>query len=182
LAVTPLAAIPSAFAAGHTVAWYHAVAESDFAAGGAYALTVRLAGPSVLTVTATVDGSAWLCTITAAQSAALTPGTYQWEANAESGALRYAVDSGTLTVQPSLVTASAGSLVSHAAQSLPLLEAQYRDLAAVKLASYTIGQREAAYNKLAEIRAEIAACKREIARERNGGKLQPMTFGFTRAT
>lgn len=183
MAVDPLAELPDVHPAGLTLAWTHAL-DSEYAPGGDYTLTTYFRGPSKLDVAAVGSAGVWTSTVTAAQSGQLTAGTYQWETHAigGGGTTRYVVQSGTLTITPSLVSAAAGALVSHAAQALPLLEEQYRALAATKLESYTIEQRAGHYRKLSELRAEIGAMRREIARERNGGKVPGVTFAFGRVS
>lgn len=180
----PLSAIPDVLTAGDTVVWNQSIPASEYAPGGDYGLRCLLAGPSVLAVDGTAVSGAWRVTLTAAQTAALTPGTYAWVIVVETAlaAQRYTLEEGTLVVRPSRVAAVAGGLVSHAAQALPLLEAQYRELAAQPLSSYRIDEREGVRQKLADLRREIAACRREIARERNNGSPPGVTFSFARVS
>jgi hypothetical protein len=182
----PLASIPAEITAGETVQWYQDV-DSEYAPGGSYGVHLYLSGASVRALAAAEDEGRWLVTLPAAGttgSGTMTPGTYEWIAYAVTGTgdaiERRRLGAGVVTVLPNLVTAAAGDRRSHAERALPLLEQQYRELAATKLESYTIAQRQGHYRKLAELRAEIAAMRAEIARARNGGMLPAVQFAFRR--
>lgn len=65
---------PKTFRAGDTVEW--SVSHADYPANDGWTLTYYLRGASLLDITAVADGSAFDVTISAADSALLTPGFY----------------------------------------------------------------------------------------------------------
>lgn len=72
----------------------------------AYALSYEIRGPVKLTLTAVASGSGWKTSITTAQSATLTPGTYYWAAYAAKTGERVTAGTGTFVVTQDLVKAS----------------------------------------------------------------------------
>jgi hypothetical protein len=91
--------------AGDTLAWTRAF--SDFPASAGWGLTYAFRlqlGAGVLNVTASTVGDGFAATITAAQSALMTPGLWSWAAYVTKTTERYQVGTGTLTITPNLAT------------------------------------------------------------------------------
>jgi len=91
--------------AGDTLSWTRAF--SDFPASAGWGLTYAFRlqlGAGVMNVTATTVGDGFAATITAAQSALMTPGLWSWAAYVTKTTERYQVGAGTLTVTPNLAT------------------------------------------------------------------------------
>jgi len=76
-------------------------------AGSGWVLKYALRGPSVLDLTATAGGTSWTTSITAAQSAALLPGNYSWQATISKATERLTVGIGPAVITPDLVAISA---------------------------------------------------------------------------
>lgn len=180
----PTTSEPTELTAGVSYAWTRAVA-SEFAPGSVYTAKCYLRGDSTLDLTGTASSGLWRFDLSAAQSLTLAAGSYTWHCVAESGSgatlARYPLADGRLTVLVDPLTLPAGDRRTHAEIALALAEAQYRDLLATPVESYTIGQRQATRRTLADLSAEIAKLKRQVARERNDGKSPAVTFRFARA-
>lgn len=165
---------PSLLRAGETWAWD--VALSDFPPSDGYTLVYTLVGPSKLTITAEAAGSVYQARASAAETADLLPGTYQWVAQAslpgadeeEEGddELYPTGRAGALTVLPNLAVATTS--VSHAAKTLPLVEAAIEahltgNMAGVK--AMNINGRAADRHSIEELYALRAKYAREVAAE-----------------
>lgn len=166
---------PSEIVAGETAQWTRVF--GDFPPSEVDALRYVFRGPSTLDVTATVDGEGWAVTITAAETEALEPGTYQWAAYAETGAdadlVRRRAGEGTLVVRQGLLTADDGDLVSEAQQELTLVEARIKELLADNVESYSAGGQQVAKRKLAELQVQAGILRARVWREANPGKAYP---------
>lgn len=93
---------------------------SDYPASS-WTVKYHLVGPTPLTVVATADGDTHVITISAAQSAVLTAGIYNYALRAYSGDTVYTIESGQVQVQPN--PASAQSNILLAQRMLTLIEA-----------------------------------------------------------
>jgi hypothetical protein len=91
--------------AGDTIAWTSSL--SDYPATAGWVLTHAFRfqnGAGRLDITATTSGADFLSTITATQSAVLTPGVWVRASYVTLTTERYQIDSGPLTVSPNLAT------------------------------------------------------------------------------
>lgn len=114
---------PAAIVAGDSVAWRESAPDHPAAAG--WALRATLTGPSApLTVNATPDGADWRVTLTAAQTAALTPGAWRVAVYAVNGAERETLRVGTIRVDVNpVLTSGTVDARSHARKTLAAIEA-----------------------------------------------------------
>ena len=113
---------PSSFVCGDTVQWTKSL--SDFPAT-TYTLTYSFVKDGKqFAVTGAASGTDYLMTILAATSAALTAGTYRWQAYATLSTARYPVGSGTTVVTPNFAVATTGyDDRTHVKKVLDALEA-----------------------------------------------------------
>jgi hypothetical protein len=86
-----------------------ALPDGRLASSPTWALTYWLRGPSKLDLVAAADGSGgWMSDLTADASAALSAGLYAWSATVASGAERFTVGFGQLTLQADLAGKDVG--------------------------------------------------------------------------
>jgi len=98
--VEPLQAV-----AGDTLTWTRTFSDYPASAGWALTYAFRLQlGAGVLNITASTVGDGFAATITAAQSALMTPGLWSWAAYVTLATERHQVGTGSLTVSPNLAT------------------------------------------------------------------------------
>jgi len=116
---------PVEFTNGETVQWYRNDL-TDYPAD-TWTLTYNFRGASSQDVVAAASGTSFLITITATESAAFTAGDYWWQAFVTSGAERYQVDTGNLTVNPDLAAVDTDTYDgrSHVKIVFDALEAAY---------------------------------------------------------
>jgi hypothetical protein len=171
---------PESFIAGDTVAWTRSFPE--YSAADGWALTYYLRGPSTLDVTAQASGSGFAATITAANSAALGAGTYEWIARVSKAGEVYTAARGSFAVRPNLALANAGERVSHAARTLALIEAAIEGRIPAGMENYQVGNRvisKIPMLDLYELRAKYAS---EVLHERNPNRIdRPVAVTFGRA-
>jgi len=159
---------PRTFARGDTVSWTKTL--SDYPAS-TYTLTYEFRGATTKTVTASASGDDHAVTITAAQSLTWNEGDYWWAAYATTGAERYEVVTGTLTVTKNFAATDAvADQRSHAKKVLDAIEATIEGRASRDQQAYTIAGRSLALTPIEsllklkqEYRAEYA---KEVADEK----------------
>jgi len=114
--------MPESFSAGSTVEYTRNYA--DYPADEGWTLTVYLAGASTLSKVAEADGGDFVVTLTAADTAGLTPGMYRWLERASKGAKVHDADSDVVTVMIDLATAGDGDAQTHNEKMLAAIEAR----------------------------------------------------------
>lgn len=175
--------IPPSIIQGDTVTWRDTSSRDNLnqtIASGEYTLTYYFNGPTQFSVQSVAYGTGWETTISATQSAALTPLTpplsspnYFWQATADNGTRKVTIGSGSLTVLKNLANGPAG--FDGRSQS-------ERDLAAVQsaiqarisggvIAEYTIGTRRLRNEPMAELLALESRLKLIISRERRAQQI-----------
>jgi hypothetical protein len=172
--------MPDAFAAGTTVVF--TASYGDFPANAGWTATLYLAGASVLTpIVGVASGTAFTFTITAAAGANLVAGNYSWQVIAVNATLgTFIADYGVVEVTPNITTATAGSLLTWAQRTLPLVEAALAGQVTENVASYQIGNRSLVKLSIDELLKLRAYCETVIAQEKNPGTfLQSGDFTFT---
>jgi len=172
--------MPDTFPAGTTVQFTASFV--DYAADDGWTTLLYVAGPSAMTpATGSANGAAFDFTITAAVSGALLPGNYQWQVLATKGGVgTFVADSGTVEVTPNIATATAGSMQSWAAATLPLVEAAIAGQVTANVASYQIGNRSLVKLSIDELLKLRAYCETILQSERDPGAfLQTGSFRFT---
>jgi hypothetical protein len=94
---------PTTAVCGDTIAWNKSLSDYPATAGWALTYAFRLQnGAGVQNVIASTVGADFSATITAAQSAVMTPGVWVWSAYVTKTTERYHVGHGTLTLSPNL--------------------------------------------------------------------------------
>ena len=106
-----LTAVPDTITAGDSYAI--TLSLSDYPATAGWSLSYALAGAAVLTVTSTASGANHLLTLTAAQTATLGDGLYQYRVRAAQGSTVETVTTGTCTVVADVGALAAGEGVSY---------------------------------------------------------------------
>lgn len=173
-----LTAIPEQIVAGTTVKFRRTYGHYPASAG--WALSLYLAGASVLSENGVADGDSFNFTLTNAETGALTPGNYNWQERATLAGETYVADFGVLEVLPNLAAATAGSLQSFNAKLLAAVEASLNLRFGVGAASaidvveeYTIHGRSLKKFSTAEL-LDLRSRLRQIVRsEANPGRLGP---------
>lgn len=164
---------PSTITAGLTVVWSRAF--GDYKPADGFALKYYFRGAGSLNITADGTGANWLVTLKASDTAKLKKGTYQWAAYAEKGAgdtlERYDVARGVAAVEPSIVAANAGDLVSHEERMIALIECVLEGRIDDDVQQATMDGRSIMKIPVLELRAIRKAMKRKLWRKRNGGAI-----------
>ena len=128
---------------------------------------------SQFSVAATADGSGgYNVAVTAASTAGYAAGVYTWVAIVSSGANKYQVDSGTLTVLPDFANTSTIDTRSHARKALAMIEAYLEDRNNIQARGYTIGGRSLDRYGLDELLALRDKYKAEAASEARAERIR----------
>ncbi len=96
---------------GDSASWQDAavqLADGRLATSASWSLTYYLRGPSELDLVAAADGTGWRVALSATASGALGAGLYRWSAAVASGAERFTVGAGQLTLTPDLAAVAPG--------------------------------------------------------------------------
>jgi len=157
---------------------------ADYPANEGWALKVRFApqagSGAALTVDATVaeNGADYDLLVPAASTADWTAGKWSYAMWVVSGAERYTVETGIITVQANLATAETGiDLRSHAKKTLDALEAMIEGKAGRDVQSYSINGRQLQHYSIPDLimlrdkyRAEYANEQRIKSGNKTGGR------------
>lgn len=166
-----LAALPTQITAGTTVKY--TASHGDYPADQGWALTLHLAGANLVSVAGVPSGSSFAFTLTAAATAPLKAGTYQWREIASKDGEKHVADRGSVEVLANIESALAGDLQSAAEKELALVDAAILALTEGKVASYQIAGRAVVYNDLEKLHRRQAQLQAQVWRERNPGKFGP---------
>lgn len=180
-----LTALPEVFQSGTQVEYRRSY--DHFPATDGWTLALHLAGKSAFTKAFSPLDSGFQITLTAAETAALLPGTYQWEERATKAGAPKTADCGSVALRPNLATAIAGSLESRASKMLTAVRAAIDLRLGIggtptdAVESYTIGDRsltKVALPVLLDMEARLAMA---VRREENPGEWGPQVqVHFTR--
>lgn len=138
-------------------------------------------------VVAAADGAAHAVTVAAATTTGYAAGDYDWFAWVESGATKYTVDEGKLTVKPDFRSGSAAVALdgrTHARKVLDAIEAVIEQRASKDQQAYSIAGRSLQRTPLPDLMKLRDRYRLEVKREeaadaaRNG--LQPKGAVFVR--
>lgn len=142
---------PQEIRQGDTYTWTET--DSDHPATS-YTGKCYINGASSLTLTATADGDEFDFTITSAQSAALTPGTYQLQVRMEltsDGSAKYTLGIQTLTVKAGGTQVAGYEARSHARVVLDAINAAIEGRATLFQQAITVGGKSIQYMSLQEM-------------------------------
>lgn len=175
---TTLTAIPDTLTAGDSLSV--TLSLSEYPASAGWVVSCALAGPTVLTATATASGDNHLLALTSVQTTWLTPALYQWRLRATLGLVVETFDRGTLLVAPDLGAAAAGDLSSYPERMLAICRTARESILAGEMKMFMIGGRQVQMHSLADVQREEAHWRRELAREARGGSaFGKVSVGFT---
>lgn len=164
--------IPASITAGDSTTWRDDSGKDllgNAITSATWTLTYAIRGAVNLTLTGTAYGQGWETTITAAQSATLTAGTYFWQAYATSGSNRVTLGSGQLAVTANLSTQSAGfDGRSQAQKDLDAVDAAIRAIiSGGAVQKYSIGNRELTKLPMTDLLVLQSRLRAQVARERS---------------
>lgn len=158
-----LNAIPIEFPGGTTVAYRKSFADHPASAG--WAMSLFLAGASVLEVPAEADGDAFVTTITASlTSNPFVAGMYEWSEQVSKDGEVYQVASGKVTITPNLAEAAPGDRQSYLERSIPILEAHLEGRHAAGMDSYVVAGRQVNKIPMKEAQQLLTFYRSELAR------------------
>lgn len=165
---------PLQLRAGDTWAWRREDLASDYPAG-TWTLTYRFKNAAGgFEVVATADGSNFAISVLAATTVGYAAGEYSWAAQVVNGAIKYTVDSGTLTVLPNLFSGTATAASdqrTHAQIVLNAIEAVIEGRASKDQMEYTIGSRSLKLTPLTDLILLRQRYKSEVASEKAAERL-----------
>jgi hypothetical protein len=173
---TTLTAIPDTLTAGDSLSVTLSLSEYPATAG--WVVSCALAGPTVLSATATASGDQHVLALTSAQTASLTPALYQWRLRATLASVVETFDRGTLDVTADLGTAAAGDLTSYAERMLAICRTARESILSGEMKMFQIGGRQVQMHTLADVNREEAHWRRERARELRGSAFGKVSVGF----
>lgn len=164
--------IPQQITSGDSVTWSDSAALD--AAGNTisspeWSLVYTLRGPTALTLNATASGGGWTTTMTTAQSATLSPGTYYWQASASRGADRVTLASGSVSIVANLAYTVNPAIFDGRTQAQKDLEAVRAAMRAVisggATQEYSIGNRSLKKMPMSDLIALESKLKADVVLE-----------------
>ena len=165
---------PSSIRSGDTVSWSKDLS-ADYPANGGwslvYTLTLQSDFSKRLQVTATTVGATFLATITKAQTAALTAGTYNLFGHVSSVTERHQVFQGTLEVLPDLAAVLTGDGRSIVKRTLDAIQAVIENRASVDQESVSINGRSLNRTPIADLLVLYDRYKTEYKKELNAEQM-----------
>jgi hypothetical protein len=135
---------PTSIRSGDTTSWSKSFADTYPPSSGwalVYTLVLQSDASKRLQVTSTDSNNIFLATISAAQSAALTPGTYSLFGHVSKASERYQVFVGTVEVLPNIAAVLTGDIRSSVKRTLDAIEAVIERRATSDQQSMTINGR-----------------------------------------
>ncbi len=172
--------LPEAFPAGTTVVYRRRF--TDYPADAGWTLKLHLAGASVLTVTAAADGTDFLMTIAASDTAgAFTPGLYKWVERVSNVAGEvYEVAAGVITISSNLAEATDGSEQEWVERAIVALKAHIDGRLSAGMESYQIAGRAVSKIPLKEAVALLSTFESRLGRLKNPDFVtRPVLVSFT---
>lgn len=157
---------PASIRAGDTALWTKAL--SDYSAADGYILTYYIVGPVNLSKAATTSGTTdFAVTLTATDTATLTPGDYAITGQVSLAGAVFTVYSARLTVLPNLASAAAGSETrSYWRKLRDDIQAAYAVFITDPTQAYTImGERSVTLKTTAEFQRALAEAQGHVDAE-----------------
>lgn len=152
------------------------VQHPDFSSGDGWTLAFTINGPVKATGTVVTSGTSSIITLTAANSATLTRGTYAWQLTATLAAARYTAAEGRVTVLANV--AAAATLQSQDELELSYITAEIAARLQSDHTEYTIGDRQLKRESLVELQEMRDILRARINRRRRGGALKTVAGAF----
>lgn len=169
--------IPTELVSGDSITWLDSATVDNLGNSvdsTSWTLAYAIKGNSNLTVTSTSSGSGWTTTITAAQSAPLSAGSYFWHAYVTSGSNRITLGQGTITIKANIAAIGSTGFDgrSQIKQDLDAVQSAIRSI--IKggaVVQYTIGNRSLTKMRMAELIELESKLKVDLAREEKAAKI-----------
>ena len=174
-----LTALPESFPAGTTIIYRKTL--SDYPVGDGWTLKLHLAGASVKTFEATVDGNDFVVTLAAtATSSPFKPGFYKWIERVSLSDAVYQVDSGIVTILPDLSTAAAGDHQVWLERTIVVLTAHIEGRLKAGMQSYMIAGRSVVKIPIKEAVDLLSTLESQLARLKDPSVVtRPVLVRFT---
>lgn len=170
--------IPDQITAGDSISWTDGAARDNLGnavASPSWSLTYIIRGSTALTLTAVPDGGGWKTTISAAQSATLTPGVHYWQATATNGSERVTIGAGQIKINENLAYSGSAAAFDGRTQAQADLDAVRAEMRARisggSVQEYTIGNRSLKKMPMADLIAMEGKLKIDVAREARANRL-----------
>lgn len=161
MALTPETGTPSTFESGNTVLFTESFA--DYPVGTwTDSFVLSLNGGTPVATAATTSGSLFLVTLSAAVTAALTPGIYDYAHYVTSGSERATAKTGTLKVLPNLAVAQTPSF---AAAQVTLLKVALAALNTTDKVSVNFNGQSFTRANIAEYQKQLIYWEARVIRE-----------------
>jgi hypothetical protein len=168
--------IPGQLSAGDSITWQDGTAHDNLGnalTSASWTLNYYIRGTQNLDLTASANGPGWQTTISAAQSATLSPGTFYWQAAVSNGSQRITLGTGQITITANLATAAGtfdGRTPSEIALDAINAEINAR-LTGGMAEEYTIGNRSLKKTPMKDLLEMQARYKTIVARDRQAQKI-----------
>lgn len=169
--------IPTELVSGDSITWLDSATTNNLGESidsSSWTLVYAIKGAANLSITSTNSGSGWSTTISAAQSATLSPGNYAWHAYATSGSNRVTLGQGTLIIKTNIAAIGSTGFDgrSQIKQDLDAVREAIRSI--VKggaVQQYTIGNRSLTKMKMSELIELESKLKVDLVREEKAAKI-----------
>lgn len=174
-----ITSLPESFPAGTTVRYV--VSYSDYPATD-WTLKLHLGGARVLSFAATTDGTSFVVTLDAGDTAKLAAGTYRWaERVSHADGSVYEVASGVVTVTPDLADATDGSSQEWLERAIAALQSHVEGRLPAGLESYQVAGRAVSKMPIRDAMALLATLEARMARMRDPSLpfTRPVLTSFT---
>ncbi|MFN8992229.1 MAG: hypothetical protein ACK5X3_00945 [Pseudomonadota bacterium] len=172
-----LTGVPASIVAGDSYVITLSLPAYPATAGWAIAFSAN--GPGAITKAAVPSGDAHVLTLTAAETATLDAGRYQYRLRASKvDGTAETFERGGVVVELDIGAAGPGELQSYAERMLALCKAARENILRGEMKMYMIGGRQVMLHTLADVAKEEAHWRRELSRERRGSAFvrRPVTF------
>lgn len=169
---TPTHDVPSVIFAGDTLAFLASAVDTP---ASTWTGAATLTGPSTVRATVSASGDAFLVTFSAANTAKLPVGDYQYLVTAAKAGERYTIAQGRIRINANPATIKGDEALEHCQKMLAAIRCVLEGRATSDHESYTIGGRSISRVSFAELRrAEVAYAARVRALQ-NKGRARPNT-------
>lgn len=171
-------ALPARAIAGDSWRWDRTIASYSPADG--WALTTYLRGAGKLDVAGVAAGSYWQNTALASATKVLPAGQYEWSEFVSSGAERYCVGRGVLTVEPDPASQVAGAAVPFEVRAIAALQAYIAGSLEEGVLEFVIAGRSIRFLEPKEALDTLDRLQERLARKATGKRRVAMVPRFSR--
>lgn len=174
-----LTSVPPVLTAGDS--YRLTLSPSDYPATAGWSLSLAVAGVDVKTWSSVASGTSHVLTLSAAETAALGAGTYQYRIRASKIGTAETIETGTLSVEADIGAAAPGERASYWEQLKTAAQTALTTLmsgGAVQMV--TILGRQTMFRSPQDCLNVIAQCERRIAAEKRGAMFGKVSVSFAR--